>query len=52
MEVYPFTTWERILTPLKYYVFENILENRAFAPMEQLLHFPYFQKYSKLKTLH
>ena len=35
--------------PLKYHVFENIMENGAFAPNEQMLHFPlYFQKYSKL----
>ena len=33
------------LTPLKYYVFENIMENVAFAPLEQMLHFPkYFQR--------
>ena len=38
-----------LLTPLKYHVFENIMENEAFAPKEQMLHFPlYFQKYSKL----
>ena len=37
------------MTPLKYHVFENIMENRAFALLEQMLHFPqYFQKYSKL----
>ena len=36
------------LTPLKYHVFENIMENGAFAPKEQMLHFPlHFQKYSK-----
>ena len=35
--------------PLKYNVFENIMENGVFAPLEQMLHFPlYFQKYSKL----
>ena len=34
-----------LLTP----VFENIMENRAFAFLEQMLHFPYyFQKYTKL----
>ena len=27
-------------TPLKYNVFENIMENGAFAPLEQMLHFP------------
>ena len=27
------------LTPLKYHVFENIMENGAFAPTEQMLHF-------------
>ena len=37
-----------IMTPLKYHVFENFMENGAFAPKEQMLHFPYFQKYSKL----
>ena len=36
------------LTPLKYNVCENIMENRAFALLEQLFHFPSFQKYSKL----
>ena len=31
------------------YTFGNIMENRAFAPLEQIIHFPYyFQKYSKL----
>ena len=36
-----------IITPLKY-VFENIVENGAFSPKEQMLHFQlYFQKYSK-----
>ena len=34
--------------PLKYHVFENIMENGAFALLEQMLHFPYFQKYKKL----
>ena len=29
-----------VLTPLKYHVFENIMENGAFAPLEQMLHFP------------
>ena len=29
-----------IMTPLKYHVFENIKENGAFAPNEQMLHFP------------
>ena len=34
---------------LKYPVFENIMENGAFALLKQMLHFPqYFQKYSKL----
>ena len=37
------------MTPLKYHVFENIMENGAFALLEQMLHFSlYFQKYSKL----
>ena len=32
----------RILMPLKYHVFENIMENGAlnFALLEQMLHFP------------
>ena len=35
--------------PLKYHVFENIMENGAFALLEQMLHFLlYVQKYSKL----
>ena len=30
---------------LKYHVLENIIENEAFAHLEQMLHFPlYFQK--------
>ena len=29
-----------ILTPLKYHAFENIIENGAFAPKQQMLHFP------------
>ena len=34
---------------MKYQVFENIMENGAFAHLEQMLHFPeYFQKFSKL----
>ena len=42
-------TLSSIITPLKYHVFENIMENGAFASEEQMLHFPYyFQKYSKL----
>ena len=32
-----------------YDIFENIMENGAFALLEQMLHFPYyFHKYSKL----
>ena len=34
--------------PLWNNVFKNIMENGAFAPKKQMLHFPYFQKYSKL----
>ena len=55
-EIFPFTvktfglnglTLYYIITPLKYQVFENIIENGAFAHLEQMLHFPkYFQKYS------
>ena len=38
--------------PWKYHVFENIMENGAFALLEQMLHFPlYFQKYSKLNLI-
>ena len=29
-----------LLTSLKYHVFENIIENGAFALLEQMLHFP------------
>ena len=29
-----------LITPLKYHVFENIMENEAFALLEQMLHFP------------
>ena len=33
-----------------YHVFENFMENGAFALLEQMPHFPeYIQKYSKLK---
>ena len=32
-------TFYSMIRPLKYYVFGNIMENRAFAPMEQMLHF-------------
>ena len=28
------------LTPLKYNIFENIMKNGAFAPLDQILHFP------------
>ena len=33
------TPGKRLLTPLKYHVFENIMENGAFALKEQMLHF-------------
>ena len=29
-----------LLTPSKYHVFENVMENGAFALSEQMLHFP------------
>ena len=29
-----------IITPFKYHVFENIMENEAFPLLEQMLHFP------------
>ena len=29
-----------IVTPMKYHEFENIMENGAFALLEQMLHFP------------
>ena len=33
------------MTPLKYHVFKSFMENGAFAPKEQMHHFPYyFQK--------
>ena len=32
--------------PLKYHVFENIMENGAFALLEQMLHFPQKRKCS------
>ena len=38
-KIHPFTLYS-ILTPLKFHVFENIMENGAFAPLEQMLHFP------------
>ena len=31
-----------IITPLKYHVYENIVENGAFALLEQMLHFPLY----------
>ena len=31
-----------------YIIFQNIMENRGFAPREQMLHFPYFQNYINL----
>ena len=38
-----------MVMPLKYYELGRIMENRAVAPLEQILHFSlYFQKYSKL----
>ena len=33
-------TLDSIIMPLKYHVFENIMENGAFAHLEQMLHFP------------
>ena len=30
------------MTLLKYHVFENFTENGAFAPKEQMHHFPYY----------
>ena len=35
-----FTPKKRLLTPLKYQVFGNIMENGAFAILEQTLYFP------------
>ena len=35
----PFLTLYSMITPLKYHVFENIMENEAFAFLEQMLHF-------------
>ena len=34
--------------PMKYHVFENIMENGVFALQDQMLSFPYFQKHLKL----
>ena len=46
------TVFKRVLTPLKYHAFENIMENGAFALLEQMLNFHYyFRKYSKLEFL-
>ena len=36
-----------IIRPLKYHVFENIMENRAFALLEQMLHF-----HNNFKSIH
>ena len=36
---YPFLTLYSKIMPLKYHVFENIVENGAFAHLEQMLHF-------------
>ena len=45
-------TFYSIITTLKYHVFENIMENGAFALLKQMLHFPKcFQKYSKLNLI-
>ena len=30
----------RLLTPLKYHLFEHFMENGAFSQKEQMLHFP------------
>ena len=35
-----FLTLYSIIMPLKYQVFENIIENGAFAPKEHMVHFP------------
>ena len=39
------TTLKKLKKNLSYvlYTFENIMENGAFAPKEQMLHFSYFQ---------
>ena len=49
-KLFTFLTLYKV-APLKYCVFENIMENGAFAPKEQMLHFPYFQKYFKLHII-
>ena len=37
------------MMPLKYHVFENIMENETFALLELMLHFPqYFQSIQNL----
>ena len=40
MQFNPLLHKKAFMTPLKYHVFENIMENGAFAPKEQMLHFP------------
>ena len=38
----PYLHYSALLTPLQYmyHIFENIMENGAFALLEQMLHFP------------
>ena len=36
----PFPPYQRLLMPMKYHIFESIMENGAFALLEQLLHIP------------
>ena len=38
--ILPYLTLYAMITPLKYHVFENSMENGAFALLEQMLHFP------------
>ena len=38
--VFAAITLHSIIMPLKYHVFENIMENGAFALLEQMLHVP------------
>ena len=44
-------TLHSIITPLKYHVYENVMENGAFALSEQMLHFPSIIFSKVFKTL-
>ena len=38
--IIPFTPLKRLWTPLKCEILENIMKNVAFAPEEEMFHFP------------